>query len=69
LFDLADDPNEQTNLINRETDVRAKFSTAIERWWEECLDQRERYNGGPEEVSVDEDAADRLKALGYLDNE
>ncbi len=56
LFDIANDPGEQTNRIGDESSIAARLS-----------DRANRYSPGdlPSAARIDADAAQRLRALGY----
>ncbi len=59
LYDLANDPNEQRNVIAREPQRAAALQQTVERW---RPSGRAPTRSSP---SLDPDAAARLRALGY----
>ena len=62
LFDLSADPGETRNLVSSEQQVeRAKELEALLREHQRTL------RGDPERVELDEEAFERLRALGYVE--
>jgi arylsulfatase A-like enzyme len=62
LYDLNGDPGEGHNLFGRQPDVRDRLAAHVA----EHLRHLEEAGGLPTEVEVDEELADRLRALGYI---
>ncbi len=57
-----DDSNEKGNLYKAEDEISRKLETKLKRWLETTVPEFEL----PTKVKLDEDALDRLKALGYI---
>jgi arylsulfatase A-like enzyme/tetratricopeptide (TPR) repeat protein len=62
LFDLAADPDENTNVFDRNPRVAEEMKSALDRLMEETS----RGAPAPEAANLDTDTAERLAALGYL---
>jgi len=65
LYRLDLDPNERSNLAERQAVHLARMSAALEAWKQANPPARIRQDGGEADISPSERAA--LKALGYLD--
>jgi arylsulfatase A-like enzyme len=61
LYDIRDDPSEQTNLVDNKPDVVEKFDTTLDEWLN-SFEQTEQ----SEDISMDDDTKSRLEDLGYL---
>ncbi len=62
LYDLASDPGEQVNLFAERPDIVAELAPLAEL----AIEARGRL-GATEQVEVDSDTVEQLRALGYLD--
>ncbi len=63
LFDLRADPLEQHDLAKVRTGEVERLSRALERWQAVV----ERIGHEPEQLEIDREMAEELRALGYLD--
>ncbi|MCH2187212.1 sulfatase [Myxococcota bacterium] len=61
LYNLAEDPKEQSNLVAEEPERVAKLSALIEAW------RLEHEREGIEPAALSEQDRERLKALGYVE--
>jgi len=64
LYDLATDPQEQTNLASEQPATVAEFREVSGRWREACRPAAPQHEGP---ALLDPKVADRLRALGYAD--
>lgn len=62
LYDLAADPREQSSVLAERRSLAAELGGALEDFEETCP----RYTHESAEVSLDEEAIEKLKALGYV---
>lgn len=62
LYDLQTDPQENQNLINKETDIAAQLQAQLENWMRE----HENHQLEKREAVFDEALSERLRALGYV---
>jgi len=61
LYDIQDDPGEQTDLADTKPDVVERLDTTLDEWLD-SFEQTER----SKDVSMDDDTKSRLEDLGYL---
>lgn len=64
LYDLAEDPGEQVNLLPDEADRIGKLRHQVRDYLDVVRASRER--GGGERIVVDDELAEKLRALGYV---
>ncbi len=62
LYDLADDPGETTNLVNRDEDLYRRLEAAADEFVTRIGENR----AATEFMAVDEDTLEKLASLGYL---
>jgi len=62
LYDLAADPREQSSVLAERRSLAAELRGALEVFEETCP----RYAQESAEVSLDDEAIEKLKALGYV---
>jgi len=63
LYNIENDPQEQSNLIQKETGLAKKFEQALFKWYDsfEKVDNRREKT-----MDLDENVKEKLKALGYF---
>ena len=69
LFDLRQDPGETRNLYTEEPEIAATHHRALGRLLRESMRIAEalREQRGTDEVGVEDDVVDALRALGYVE--
>jgi arylsulfatase A-like enzyme len=65
LYDLANDPGETRNLYQAQNQVAHRLASLLEDWLRSFV-EREPAPGAPE-PRIDEEMAETLRAMGYMD--
>jgi arylsulfatase len=67
LFDLSDDPAEETNLVGEAVDFEAEYRGRLEDWMDACQSLKERLDAGADRIELDEKTEEKLSQLGYIE--
>ena len=68
LFDVADDPNEVSNLLGEHPNEVAQLESVLATFVQQSEERRPSNWEASRQLSLDDEAlADRLRALGYLE--
>ena len=62
LYDIHQDPGEQTNIYPRDSDVAQKMKTELDR----LMTETSKDAPTPQAANLDKDTMERLSALGYI---
>ncbi|WP_158055631.1 sulfatase-like hydrolase/transferase [Halorussus halophilus] len=65
LYNLLEDPEERTNLVEVDPDRHARFEDLLEAWHEDCVRIREQSAENRTEVEIDDATLEQLQQLGY----
>jgi arylsulfatase A-like enzyme len=65
LYDLAEDPTEQQNVIENHREVAAEFEYVLQRRFSQIAERSA--NIKIPEISESEEVEERLRALGYIE--
>lgn len=66
LYDLDDDPDEQTNLVNEQPKKADEMESLLTRWMEEGKRRREQLSSVGD-LDIDSETSEQLKQLGYVE--
>jgi len=66
LYDLDDDPDEQTNLVNEQPKKADEMESLLARWMEEGKRRHEQLSSVGD-FDIDSETSEQLKQLGYVE--